>query len=345
VIIYLKKETPENIIEDILGNIRQGGIDAFYIEPYNLIISHKFHNKEIFQAHPYVENQQLLDTSYKLSSREFKSNNTTINIKGVEIGNNHFNMIAGPCAIENEEQIFGTAEYLNQLDVKFIRGGAYKPRTSPYTFRGLGIEGLKLIRAAADKYDLRVVTELIDLKLLDEIVEYSDIIQIGSRNQSNFYLLSELGKINKPVLLKRGMQSKVEEWLLAADYILSGGNEKLILCERGIRSFDPSSRNLMDIGVIPLIKSLSHLPIFADPSHGTGDAKFVHSMSLSSIAAGANGLMIEVHPNPTKSVSDSKQALGFSDFKTLLNSVEDLAKYFGKSCDFEISDRNISLSQ
>lgn len=214
-----------------------------------------------------------------------------------------------------------------------MRGGAYKPRTSPYAFRGLGLDGLKILRKAADLYKLNVVTELMDLSLLDQIMEYSDIIQIGSRNMSNFYLLAELGKIEKPIMLKRGMSARLSEWLLAADYILSGGNEKVILCERGIRSFDPEVRNTMDVAAIPMIQELSHLPIIADPSHGTGMAKFVHPLSLASLVAGANGLMIEIHPDPKKSLSDAQQAMTFVDFEILVQEIRKLEPAINKPID------------
>lgn len=261
-----------------------------------------------------------IQTPYQLSSLEFKKN-TSVNVNGVRFSKNDFQVIAGPCSVEDEDQMFEVAEFLKLQGLKFIRGGAYKPRSSPYSFKGLGLEGLKLIHRVAKNNGLAVVTELMDLSLLDEVYEYADIIQIGSRNMSNFYLLNELGKINKPVLLKRGMQARTVEWLLAADYILSGGNESVILCERGIRSFDPSMRNVMDLNVIPLLHQLSHLPVIADPSHGTGDASLVPALTLASVAAGANGIMLEIHPNPEKAKSDSKQALTLQAFAQLLPKV------------------------
>ncbi len=244
-------------------------------------------------------------------------------------------MIAGPCAIENEDQIFSTAAFLAGKGLKFIRGGAYKPRTSPYSFKGLGKSGLELISKAAVKYNLRVVTEIMDLNLLDEVYEYADILQVGSRNMQNFHMLRELGKIDKPVMLKRGMNAKVNEWLLAAEYILSGGNEKVILCERGIRGFDPETRNVMDVGIIPLVKELSHLPIIADPSHGTGASQRVLPMSLASAAAGADGLMIEVHPNPSAALSDSQQAINFEMFDSLVDQTVLILHTLGKHADCE----------
>ncbi len=273
-----------------------------------------------------------INTSFQLASKKFK-NQTSFQVNGIEIGGTQTNLIAGPCSVEDEKQIFETAAFLQKNGLKFIRGGAYKPRTSPYAFRGLGKDGLQLLAAAAKENGLSVVTELMDLSLLDQVIEYADIIQIGSRNMSNFYLLAELGKINKPILLKRGMAARINEWLLAADYILSGGNQQVILCERGLRSFDTDVRNQMDITAIPMIQSMSHLPIFADPSHGTGSAKYVKQLSLASIAAGANGLMIEIHPQPASALSDAEQALSFAEFENLLLEMRSLAKYFNRPID------------
>ena len=262
---------------------------------------------------------------------------------GIEVGGNDLNLIAGPCSVESEDQIHEIAEFLNKQQIKFIRGGAFKPRTSPYSFRGLGNKGLKYIREAANKNNLRVVTELMDLSNLDDVYNHTDIIQIGARNMSNFSLLAELGKTKKPIMLKRGMSAKATEWLLAADYILSGGNENVILCERGIRSFDMQSRNVFDLGVIPLMQSLSHLPVFADPSHGVGKAAFVNKMGLAAIAAGANGLMIEIHPHPEKALSDGEQALTFNEFETFLNATKPLLSAINKSADFIESNNILKL--
>lgn len=294
-----------------------------YIAKGNLIVLPKLNDSAFLKNIGFIERITETNTPYQLASLSFKPN-TSFEVKGITISNHDFSVMAGPCSIENEEQVETTASVLSKLGVKFIRGGAYKPRTSPYSFRGLGLEGLKMMRKVADKYDLRVVTEIMDLSLLDEVYEYADILQVGSRNMQNFSLLDQLGKIDKPVLLKRGMQATTTEWLLAAEYILSGGNEEVILCERGIKSFDPMSRNVMDVGVIPLIKELSHLPIIADPSHGTGQASRVKAMSLASVAAGADGLLIEIHPNPTKALSDAQQAISLEAFEELYVQVNHL---------------------
>jgi 3-deoxy-7-phosphoheptulonate synthase len=305
----------------LVNKLKQTKFDYIYLSDKQEFVIPKLNDKSFLNEFSNSISEIIeIDTPFQLSSNKYKKH-TEININGSEISNTAFSLIAGPCSIESEEQIFHTAEFISSKGLKFLRGGAYKPRTSPYSFRGMGLDGLKLIKEAATAHGLNVVTELMDLSLLDEVLEYADIIQIGSRNMSNFYMLAELGKVKKPVMLKRGMIAKTNEWLLAADYILSNGNEDVILCERGIRSFDPQMRNVFDVNVIPLIQSLSHLPIIADPSHGTGEAKFVYPISLAAVAAGANGLMIEIHPNPKTALSDSNQALTFDEFDNLLNGI------------------------
>lgn len=319
-VVFLKHSASTPAINELIAAIKACKANAVYLQAHHVLVVTNT-NQEVINL---LSNNTMADsvlqihTPYKFASVEFK-NNTTFHVKGEPIGTNHFNITAGPCSVESEEQIFETASFLHKNNIRFIRGGAYKPRTSPYTFKGLGLQGLKLIREAANHYNLIVVTELLDLKLLDEVYEYADILQVGSRNMSNFYMLTELGKIDKPVLLKRGMSAKISEWLLAADYILSGGNEKLILCERGIRSFDTELRNVLDIGGISLVKELSHLPVWADPSHATGKAGLVKPAALAAAAAGANGLMIEIHPNPEKALSDARQAVDFNTFENILS--------------------------
>ncbi len=273
---------------------------------------------------------------YQLVSREWKKENTEFEVNGVTFGKDLV-LIAGPCAIENREQIFTISEYLSKLNIRFIRGGAYKPRTSPYSFQGLKTEGLKLIREAADKYQLGVVSEVMSVDKIEELEEYVDILQVGTRNMQNYPLLKALGKSNKPVLLKRGMSSTIEEWLLAAEYIVSSGNERVILCERGIRTFENATRNTLDIAAIPLIKSLSHLPIILDPSQGTGIRDLVAPVSAAAIAAGADGLIIEVHNQPNEALSDGDQSLYLDQLKDLLPTLQQLARIRNKHFDFENS--------
>lgn len=334
-ILVLKKDSgagKHELIEFLLQN----KIAHHSVDSKNIIVITRQDSVEGLERFDAIEAAYPVQTNYKLASNKWKTK-TSFNVKGIEVGGDLFNMMAGPCSVENEDQIFKTAEFLSKLGVKFLRGGAYKPRTSPYSFRGLGPDGLKLLRKAADAYGMRVVTEVLDLSLLDEVSQYADVLQVGSRNMHNFYLLNELGKIDKPVLLKRGFQGKAVEWLLAAEYILSGGNDQVVLCERGIRSFDPASRNVLDIGIVPLIKELSHLPVIIDPSHGTGAASRVMSGALAAAAAGADGLIIEVHPEPSMALSDSEQAISFPAFNELLTKTQLVLHALGKHLDTESS--------
>ncbi len=272
---------------------------------------------------------------YQLVSREWKKENTVINLKNTSIGNGNITVIAGPCAVENEDQIFTICEFLDKQNVKILRGGAYKPRTSPYSFQGLKKDGLILMRQAADKFNMNVITEVMDTNLVDEVAQYADILQVGTRNMQNYQLLRALSKIDKPVMLKRGMSSTMEEWLLAAEYILSGGNYKVILCERGIRTFETATRNTLDLSIVPLLKSVSHLPVIVDPSQGTGVRELVEPMSLASIAAGADGIMVEVHNQPEEALSDGAQSLYFDQFSGLINKLKASADAFGRSLDVD----------
>lgn len=277
---------------------------------------------------------------YQLVSREWKSNDTTFNVNGVEIGK-ELMMIAGPCALENEEQIFTISEFLSKQNIKFMRGGAYKPRTSPYSFQGLKTEGLVMMRKAADAHGLAVVSEIMSIDKVDEFNEYVDIFQVGTRNMQNYPLLRALSKNNKPVLLKRGMSSTIEEWLLAAEYIVSGGNEKVILCERGIRTFENATRNTLDLSAIPLVKQLSHLPIIVDPSQGTGVRELVCPMSEAAIAAGADGLIVEVHNQPTEALSDGEQSIYLDQLEKLIGKLSQIAAINEKRFDFQSPSVNI----
>jgi 3-deoxy-7-phosphoheptulonate synthase len=267
---------------------------------------------------------------YRLASRKWKNESSRISVNGIEIGGDELFMIAGPCAVESEEQLDSIAAFVSKMGVPFLRGGAFKPRTSPYSFQGLGQEGLHLLRQASIKYNLGVITEVMDLSLLDEVYPYTDIIQIGSRNMKNYHLLKELGKTDKPILLKRGMDATVEEWLLAAEYLLVSGNEQVMLCERGIRTFDDGTRNTMDIASIALAKQLSHLPIIADPSQGTGVSSLINPICMAAVVAGADGLMIEVHNNPEQALSDGPQSLTFKQFEDMIPGINATAELMGK---------------
>jgi 3-deoxy-7-phosphoheptulonate synthase len=270
------------------------------------------------QVLPGVVDAYRISSPYKLVSREFKKENTVIKIKDVEIGDKEIAIMAGPCAVESEEQVFTIAESVSKAGAKILRGGAFKPRTSPYAFQGMGEEGLKILRNAADKYNMLVITEVMDKDQIDLIYKYTDIFQIGARNMQNFSFLKALGKTDKPIMLKRGISATIKEWLMSAEYILSGGNHEVMFCERGIRTYETYTRNTLDISAIPIIKKLSHLPIISDPSHGTGIRDKVLPMARASIAAGADGLMIEVHNNPEVALSDGAQSLYPNQFEELM---------------------------
>lgn len=271
-----------------------------------------------------------VSSSYKLASRIFQEEDTVVEVNGVKFGGKYTGLIAGPCTIESEEQIFECARLMAQSGVKIIRGGAFKPRTSPYSFQGLGLDGLKLIRAAADKYGLAVTSEVMEISQIPMFLEYVDILQVGARNMQNFNLLKELSKTRKPIILKRGLSATINEWLMAAEYILSGGNREVILCERGIRTFEVATRNTLDLCAIPVVKKLSHLPIIVDPSHGTGLRDKVVPMSLASTAAGADGLIIEVHNKPECALCDGAQSLYPEQFDVLYAQLKQLAPVVGK---------------
>ncbi len=267
---------------------------------------------------------------YKLASREMHAADTSFSVASTTIGPGMFTLIGGPCAVENEDMIQKTAEFLIENGVHLLRAGAFKPRTSPYAFQGLGREGLDILKRVRKRTGIGIVTELMDTENADLVEEAVDIIQIGTRNMQNFALLKRVGQARKPVLLKRGMSATLEEWLMAAEYIMAGGNYQVILCERGVRTFSDHSRNTLDLSVIPPCKSLSHLPIFVDPSHGTGRRAFVPAMSLAALAAGADGLLIEAHPQPDKAMSDGAQSLDFPAFASLIIQLGQLAVPLGK---------------
>ena len=270
---------------------------------------------------------------YKLAGRTFHSDDSIIQVGDAVFGGDQVTVIAGPCAIESEEQLFTIAKSIKDAGAKVLRGGAFKPRTSPYSFQGLGIDGLKLMKAASEEYNLPTVSEIMRENQLDSLVEYIDILQVGARNMQNFPLLKELGTINKPILLKRGMSARIEELLMAAEYIMSGGNYQVIMCERGIRTFENYTRNTLDISAIPVVKKLSHLPIIADPSHGTGLRNKVAPMARAAVAAGADGLTIEVHHDPDRALSDGPQSLYPQQFARLMEEVRMIAWAIGRKID------------
>ncbi|MBF0330120.1 MAG: 3-deoxy-7-phosphoheptulonate synthase [Nitrospirae bacterium] len=277
-----------------------------------------------------VENVVRILKPYKLASREFKKENTEINVRGHVIGGKKIQVMAGPCAVENQTILMDIADKVKGAGATFLRGGAFKPRTSPYAFQGLGEEGLQYLAAAREKTGLPIVTEIMDPRDLDVIVKYADIIQIGARNMQNFRLLLEVGSTKKPVLLKRGLSSTIKEWLMSAEYIMSRGNQEVLLCERGIRTFETATRNTLDLSAVPLLKQLTHLPVVVDPSHGVGKWDLVAPMTKAAIAAGADALIIEVHTNPEEAFSDGEQSLRPDFFASMMRDLKQIANAVGR---------------
>ena len=288
--------------------------------------------KESLESLPGVDRVRQVSRTYKLASREFHPMDTIINIKGVSLGANEVIMIAGPCAIESREQLFKAAETVKMHGGKMLRGGAFKPRTSPYSFQGLGIEGLKLLKEAGDTFGLVTVTEIMDQHDLDVIAEHADILQIGARNMQNYSLLTAIGKTKCPVIVKRGPAATIDEWLLAAEYILANGNENVILCERGVHPLDREhTRYTLDLSAVPVAKVLSHLPVIVDPSHACGNWRLISSMSKAAVAAGADGLLVEIHPNPSCALCDGPQALSLDIFAKLMGELGAVAEAVGRT--------------
>ncbi len=285
---------------------------------------------QAMEAMPEVEKVVFISRPFKLAGREFHPENTVIKIGDLTIGDTELVMMAGPCAIEDEEQLIQAAVAVKKAGAKILRAGAFKPRTSPYSFQGLEQQGLQFLNRVREKTGLLIVTEVMDQFTVEEVAECADIVQVGARNMQNYYLLRELGRIRKPVLLKRGLSATIEEWLMAAEYVLSGGNYDVILCERGIRTFEPYTRNTLDLSAVPLVKQLSHLPVIVDPSHGTGLSGLVPAMSKAALAAGADGLMIEVHPNPQEALSDGPQSLTPAQFQALVKELKGVALSVGR---------------
>jgi 3-deoxy-7-phosphoheptulonate synthase len=284
-------------------------------------------NLEAFEG---VERVVRVLHPFKLASREFHPENSVVRVNGIEIGGDQLVLMAGPCSVESREQLFETAAAVKEAGAHILRGGAFKPRTSPYAFQGLGLKGLELLCEAREKFHLPIVTEVLAPQDVSLVAQYADILQIGARNMQNFALLRTVGEVQKPVLLKRGMMATIEEWLMAAEYILAQGNSRVILCERGIRTFETATRNTFDINAIPLVKQLSHLPVIADPSHGTGRWDLVIPVSRAAIAAGADGLIIEVHPHPEQALSDGAQSLRPDRFASLVEETRRLAEVLGR---------------
>ena len=335
VIIMNPDATAENI-KGVIEMIQDAGLSAKVMEGSQQRIVGVIGDKTrlascAIDALPGVERSVSISKSYKLASREFHPQSSVIDVDGVPVGGDEFVVMAGPCAVESREQLLAAAEIAKKGGAQFLRGGAYKPRTSPYSFQGLEEEGLKYLAEAKEKTGLRIVTEVTEVDAVETVAEYADLLQIGARNMQNFRLLKEVGRTQKPVMLKRGLAATLDEWLNAAEYILNEGNPNVIFCERGIRTYETYPRNTLDLSAVAAIKHLSHLPIIVDPSHGTGKWRFIKPMALAAVACGADGLIMEMHPNPAKALSDGPQSLTPDNYYDLMDSVTKLAKFMKDS--------------
>ena len=331
-VVIMNADATQADIEGVISAIEEKGLEAKVMEGAHQKIVGVIGDKTKLAATPLdamhgVETTVAISKSYKRASREFHPAATVVDIRGIKIGDGTPVVMAGPCAVESREQLLETAQLIKEGGAQFIRGGAYKPRTSPYAFQGLEEEGLKYLAEAREKTGLAVVTEVTVVEAVDTVAAYADLLQVGARNMQNFGLLKAVGRAGKPVMLKRGLAATIDEWLNAAEYIMNEGNPNVILCERGIRTYETYTRNTFDISAIPAIKHLSHLPIIADPSHGTGKWRMIKPVSLASIAAGAAGLIIEVHPNPARALSDGPQSLTPENYRDLMASVQKLSRF------------------
>jgi len=330
-IVVMKVGSSQDEISKVTKRIEDAGLKAHISEGIEHTVIGALGQvfpelRDTLELLPGVEQVIPVTKPYKLASREFHPRDTIVKINGVAIGGNEIVVMAGPCAVESEEQLLATAHAVKAAGATVLRGGAFKPRTSPYQFRGLGESGLKLLAQAGKETQMPIITEVMSPDHVDLVAKYADILQIGARNMQNFILLDEVGKTKKPVLLKRGLASNIQEWMLAAEYVLAQGNEQVILCERGIRTFETYTRNTMDVSAIPIIEKVSHLPIIADPSHATGKWYLVPPLALAAVAAGADGLLIEVHPNPDMALADGPQSLTFDNFRLLMSQLLPIAQ-------------------
>ncbi len=334
-IVVMKRDSDRAEIDSVIKHIQELGLGAHLIEGEERtvigVVGRTYPELgSALEVLPGVDAIVPISKPYKLAGREVIPDDTIITVKGVEIGGGRPVVMAGPCSVESEEQLLETARAVRAAGANILRGGAYKPRTSPYQFRGLGEEGLKLLKAASEETGMPIITEVLTPADIDVVCQYADILQIGARNMQNYILLEECGRTNKPVMVKRGLSGQIQEWLLAAEYVMSQGNRQVMLCERGIRTFETATRNTMDVSAIPLLKRLSHLPVIGDPSHGTGHWYLVEPLAAASIAAGADGLIIEVHPNPDHALSDGAQSLTFESFRRMMDKVRAVGDAVGR---------------
>lgn len=329
-IIVMNPKSNQMQIDDVINVLKNSGLGVHISQGTERTIIGIIGDKSVLRDIPLdlmpgVEKLVPIMESFKLAGKTFRPEPSIVNVNGVEIGGKELVMMAGPCAVESYDQIIQAARAVKKSGAQFLRGGAFKPRTSPYAFQGLEEEGLKLLKAAKDETGLQIVTEVTSEKAVELSIPYADMFQIGARNVQNFHLLKEVGKSMKPVLLKRGSATTIDEWLNAAEYIMSEGNYDVVLCERGIRTFETATRNTLDLSAVPVVKNMSHLPVIVDPSHAAGKTKYVIPLSRAAIAAGADGLIVEVHPNPMMAMSDAAQQLNPDDFNTLCSDISKLA--------------------
>lgn len=335
-IITLKKEAPKQEVDKLLKKFENMDLQVTLIQGANYNVfglvgdTSKVDEKSVL-ANPIVFNVQRVAEPYKLANRMFHPEDTVVDVNGIKVGGNKIVMIAGPCSVEGENQICRIAQQVKDAGACMLRGGAYKPRTSPYAFQGMGTKGILALDKARKLTGLPIVSELMAVEHLDEFVEHVDVIQIGARNMQNFDLLKAVGRTKKPILLKRGLANTIQEWIMATEYIMSEGNPNVIFCERGIRTFEPYTRNTLDLSVVPIIKERTHLPIIIDPSHAAGDWKLIESLSLAAIAAGADGLIIEVHDDPANAWSDGSQSLKPEKYAALVEKGKLIAKVIGRT--------------
>ena len=336
IIVMNNLATDENI-ENVLNKIKEKGLEGTVSKGTEKTVigavgDERLLDPELLQSLPGVEQALSIVKPYKIVGGEWHPKDTIVDVKGHLIGGNHIQIVSGPCSVETPEQMKKSADGVKAAGVKLMRGGAFKPRSSPYSFQGAGMDGLDMFRKAADDSGLPMVTELLDVRHLDAFLEKKvDVIQIGTRNMQNFELLKEVGKINVPVILKRGMSATISEWLMAAEYIAIGGNHNIIFCERGIRTFETAYRNVLDVTAIPVLKKETHLPVIVDPSHAGGKAFMVPALSRAAIAAGADGLLVEMHPNPCEAWCDADQAITPEELKSLMKDLTAIAKILGRS--------------
>ncbi|MDQ0285687.1 3-deoxy-7-phosphoheptulonate synthase [Desulfofundulus luciae] len=330
-IIVMQKEATGEQVEAVIARLKKNGFETHLSQGVERtiigIIGDRTRLEDMaLEAMPGVEKVMPVLQPYKLASRAFHPEDSVVMVGDLAIGGEEIHVMAGPCAVESREQLLEAARQVKAAGATILRGGAYKPRTSPYSFQGLEEEGLKLLAEARELTGLKIVTEVMDVRTLPLVAEYADILQIGARNMQNFFLLREVARVDKPVLLKRGLSCTIEEWLMAAEYIMSGGNHRVILCERGIRTFENYTRNTLDLTAVPVVKYLSHLPVVVDPSHGVGKWRFVPTMARAAVAAGADGLLVEVHPNPAEALCDGPQSLTPENFAHMMKELHSVAR-------------------